>query len=58
MPGERDRGALLIDACVIAAIRLRGEPIRRAPWLKATIYDSVRLAVRCGGIYSDAAWSQ
>jgi len=45
MPEERERGALLIAACLIAAIRLRGEPIQRSPKLKATIYDSVQLAV-------------
>ena len=45
MPDERERGALLIAACLIAAIRLRGEPIKPSPKLKATIYDSVQLAV-------------
>jgi hypothetical protein len=45
MSEERDRGALLIAACLIAAIRLRGEPIQPSPKLKATIYDSVQLAV-------------
>ena len=45
MPEERERGALLIAACLIAAIRLRGEPIQPSPKLKATIYDSVQLAV-------------
>ena len=44
MPEERERGALLIAACLIAAIRLRGEPIQPSPKLKATIYDSVQLA--------------
>ena len=44
MPEERERGALLIAACLIAAIRLRGEPIRPSPKLAATIYDSVQLA--------------
>jgi hypothetical protein len=43
MPEER--GALLIVACLIAAIRLRGEPIKPSPKLKSTIYDSVQLAV-------------
>jgi len=38
MPEERERGALLIAACLIAAIRLRGEPIQPSPKLKATIY--------------------
>ena len=42
---EKQRGALLIAACLIAAIRLRGEPIKRSPKLSATIYDSVQLAV-------------
>jgi len=45
MSEERDRGALLIAACLVAAIRLRGEPIQPSPKLKATIYDSVQLAV-------------
>ena len=42
---EKQRGALLIAACLIAAIRLRGEEIKPSPKLKATIYDSVQLAV-------------
>jgi hypothetical protein len=45
MPEERERGALLIAACLIAAIRLRGEPIKPSPKLKSTIHDSVQLAV-------------
>ena len=45
MPEECERGALLIAACLIAAIRLRGEPIKPSPKLKSTIYDSVQLAV-------------
>ena len=45
MPEEKERGALLIAACLIAAIRLRGEPIQPSPKLRATIYDSVQLAV-------------
>jgi len=44
-PEDRERGALLIAACLIAAIRLRGEPIQPSLKLKATIYDSVRPAV-------------
>src|SRR5664279_6093183 len=44
---EKQRGALLIAACLIAAIRLRGEPIQPNPKLKATISDSVQLAVFC-----------
>jgi hypothetical protein len=42
---EKQRGTLLIATCLIAAIRLRGEPILPSPKLKATIYDSVQLAV-------------
>jgi hypothetical protein len=42
---DKQRGALLIAACLVAAIRLRGEPIQPSPKLKATIYDSVQLAV-------------
>ena len=42
---EKQRGALLIAACLIAAMRLRGEPIQPSPKLKATISDSVQLAV-------------
>ena len=45
MSEERDRGALLIAACVVAAVPLRGEPIQPSPKLKATIYDSVQLAM-------------
>jgi hypothetical protein len=45
MPEGRERGALLVAACLIAAIRLRGEPIQPSPKLRATIYDSVQLAV-------------
>jgi len=45
MPEERERGALLIAACLVAAIRLRGEPIKPSPKLKAIIYDAVQLAV-------------
>ncbi len=54
MPEERERGALLIAACLIAAIRLRGEPIQPSPKLKATIYDSVQLQCWSGGRYRDA----
>lgn len=45
MPEEKERGALLVAACIIAAIRLRGEEVRPSPKLRATIYDSVQLAV-------------
>ena len=42
---EKQRGALLIAASIIAVIRLRGEEIKPSPKLKATIYDSVQLAI-------------
>jgi len=44
MDPDRQSGALLIAACIVAAIRLRGEPIKPSPKLSATIADSVQLA--------------
>jgi hypothetical protein len=44
MDKQRENGALLIAACIVAAIRLRGEPIQPSPKLNATIADSVALA--------------
>ncbi len=41
---ERQKGALLIAASLIAAIRLRGAPVDNSPKTVATIYDSVKLA--------------
>jgi len=41
---DRQRGALLIAASLIAAIRLRGEPITSSPKVVAIISDSVKLA--------------
>jgi len=41
---DRQRGALLIAASLIAAIRLRGEPITHSPKVLATISDSITLA--------------
>ncbi|HEX9273871.1 MAG TPA: hypothetical protein VGA01_16845 [Candidatus Binatia bacterium] len=41
---ERQKGALLIAASLIAAIRLRGAPIDNSPKMIATIHDSLRLA--------------
>jgi hypothetical protein len=38
---QRENGALLIAASIIAAIRLRGEPIKPSPKLQAVVYDSV-----------------
>ena len=45
MPEEEERAALLIAACLIAAIRRQGEPIQTGAKLRATVYDSVQLAV-------------
>lgn len=45
MPEDKERGAVLIAACIMAAIRLRGEEIKPSPKLKYTIYESVQLAV-------------
>jgi hypothetical protein len=44
MDKQRENGALLIAACVVAAIRLRGEEIQHSPKVVATISDSIRLA--------------
>jgi hypothetical protein len=41
---QRETGALLIAACIVAAIRLRGEPIRPSPKLTAVVSESVTLA--------------
>jgi hypothetical protein len=45
MAEDKERGAVLIAACIIAAIRLRGEEIKPSPKLNHTIYESVQLAV-------------
>jgi hypothetical protein len=37
-------GALLIAASIVAAVRLRGEPIKPSPKLTATVNDAVHLA--------------
>jgi hypothetical protein len=44
MEPQKQNGALLIAASIIAAIRLRGEPITRSPKVVATISDSIQLA--------------
>ena len=44
MDQQRENGALIIAACIVAAIRLRGEPIQPSPKLTATIAESVQLA--------------
>lgn len=41
---DHQRGALLIAASLIAAIRLRGEPITHSPKVVSTISDSLTLA--------------
>jgi hypothetical protein len=43
-PGFPQNGALLIAACIVAAIRLRGEPIQQSPKVVATVSDSIKLA--------------
>ena len=41
---QRENGALLIAASIIAAIRLRGEPVKPSPKLACVVSDSVELA--------------
>jgi hypothetical protein len=41
---ERQKGALLIAASLIAAIRLRGEPIDNSPKVAGIIHDAIKLA--------------
>ncbi len=41
---QRENGALLIAACIVAAIRLRGQEVRPSPQLTGVIKDSVALA--------------
>jgi hypothetical protein len=40
----KPNGALLVAASIVAAIRLRGEPIKPSPKLTSTVSDSVQLA--------------
>jgi hypothetical protein len=44
MEKARENATLVIAASLIAAVRLRGEPIKPSPKLTATIADSVQLA--------------
>jgi hypothetical protein len=44
MDKQREDSALMIAASVVAAIRLRGEPITRSPKVLSTVSDSVQLA--------------
>jgi len=48
---QEQNGALLIAACVVAAIRLRGEPIR--PLAQAHVSDRGRRAVSSYGVARD-----
>jgi len=41
---DRLKGALLVAATLVAAIRLRDEPIANTPKVIATIHDSIKLA--------------
>jgi hypothetical protein len=43
-PDDRLKGALLVAATLVAATRLRGEPIANTPKVIATIHESVKLA--------------
>jgi hypothetical protein len=43
-PRPKQDGALVIAASIVAAIRLRGEPIARSPKVTATVSDSIQLA--------------
>jgi hypothetical protein len=41
---QRENAILTIAASIVAAIRLRGEPIKPSPKLTSVVYDSVLLA--------------
>lgn len=43
-PSGKMDGAVVVAASIVAAIRLRGEPIAHSPKVVTTISDSVRLA--------------
>jgi hypothetical protein len=38
-----NNGALLVAASIVAAIRLRGEPLKPSPKLTSVVYDSILL---------------
>jgi len=40
----KERTAILVAASTIAAIRLRGEPIKPSPKLQYTVLESIELA--------------
>jgi hypothetical protein len=41
---QRENGAVLIAAAIVAAIRLRGEEIKPSPRLNAVVHDSILVA--------------
>ncbi len=41
---DRTKGALLVPATLVAAIRLRGEPIANTPKVISIVHDSIKLA--------------
>jgi hypothetical protein len=53
---RKQTGALLIAACIVAVIRLWGEPIVRSPKLSATVADSVQLAKMVEGFSVDSPY--
>jgi hypothetical protein len=42
-PPPKQDGAVVIAASIVAAIRLRGEPIARSPKVTAAVSDSIQL---------------
>jgi hypothetical protein len=44
MDKQKETGALLIAASIVAAIRLRGQEIQPSPKLTATVKDSIQVA--------------
>jgi hypothetical protein len=53
---QQQNRPLLIAAGIVAAIRLRGEPIARTPKLSATVADSVQLARPVEGFSVDSPY--
>jgi len=43
-PNGRMDGAVVVAASIVAAIRLRGEPINQSPKVVSTVADSIQLA--------------
>ena len=44
MDKQKENGAVLIAASIVAAIRLRGQEIKPSPKLTAVVHDSILLA--------------